>query len=115
MTRPSELREIDEDELATRLTEARQEMFNLRFQHVTGQLDNYARLGQMRKDIARINTVLREREIEAADAEEAAANADLEAAAAARRARVQASRRGVVAGVGKEASERQQEQENPNG
>jgi len=115
MTRPSELRDVDEDELVTRLTEARQEMFNLRFQHVTGQLDNYARLGQMRKDIARINTVLREREIEAADAEEAAANADLEAAAAARRARVQASRRGVVAGVGKEASERQQEQENPNG
>ena len=115
MTRPSELRDIDEDELVTRLTEARQELFNLRFQHVTGQLDNYARLGQVRKDIARMNTVLREREIDAADAEEAAANADLEAAAAARRARVEASRRGVVAGVGKEASHRQQEQENPNG
>ena len=115
MTRPSELRDIDEDELVTRLTEARQELFNLRFQHVTGQLDNYARLGQVRKDIARMNTVLREREIDAADAEEAAADAERLAAAAARRERVEASRRGVVAGVGKEASQRQQEQENPNG
>ena len=111
MTRPSELREIDEDELVTRLTEARQELFNLRIQHVTGQLDNYARLGQVRKDIARMNTVLREREIDAADAEEAAAEADREAAAAARHARVQASRRGVVAGVGREASQRQQQVE----
>ena len=102
MTRPSELRDVDEDELATRLTEARQELFNLRFQHVTGQLDNYARLGQIRKDIARINTILREREIDAADAEEAAASADQAAADAARRARVEASRR-------------KQAEENPNG
>ncbi len=102
MTRASELRDVDEDELATRLTEARQELFNLRFQHVTGQLDNYARLGQIRKDIARINTILREREIDAADAEEAAASADQAAADAARRARVEASRR-------------KQAEENPNG
>jgi len=67
-----ELRELDEDELATRLAEAKQELFNLRFQHVTGQLDNYARLGQVRKNVARINTILREREIEAAEAEEGA-------------------------------------------
>ena len=110
MTRPSELRDIDEDELVTRLAEARQELFNLRFQHVTGQLDNYARLGQVRKDIARMNTLLREREIDAADAEEAAADAARQAAAAARRARVEASRRGVVAGVGKEASDRQKQE-----
>ena len=120
MTRPSELRDIDEDELANRLAEARQELFNLRFQHVTGQLDNYARLGQVRKDIARMNTVLREREIAAADAEEAAqdaaAEAERQAAAAARRARVEASRRGVVAGVGREASDRQKQQsEGPSG
>ena len=114
MTRPSELRDIDDDELVTRLTEARQELFNLRFQHVTGQLDNYARLGHVRKDIARMNTLLREREIQAADAEEAAAEADREAAASARRARVDASRRGVVAGVGREASDRQK-QESANG
>jgi large subunit ribosomal protein L29 len=59
---------LDDDELETRLTDAKQELFNLRFQHVTGQLDNNARLGQLKKDIARILTVLRHREIEAAEA-----------------------------------------------
>jgi large subunit ribosomal protein L29 len=72
MTRPSEFREMDDSELSTRLAEAKQELFNLRFQHVTGQQDNYARLGQVRKDVARINTLLREREIAAAEAAEAA-------------------------------------------
>ena len=62
---------MDDDELLSRLAEAQQELFNLRFQHVTGQLDNYARLGEVRRDIARINTILREREIEAAEAAEA--------------------------------------------
>jgi large subunit ribosomal protein L29 len=103
----TELREMDEDELEGRLADARQELFNLRFQHVTGQLDNYARLRQVRRDIARIQTILRENEIAAADQAEAAAQAEWEAAAAARRARVQASRRGVVAGVGAEASRAQ--------
>ncbi len=70
MTMPAELREMDDDELNTRLVEAKQELFNLRFQHVTGQLDNYARLGQVRKDVARINGLLREREIAAAEAAE---------------------------------------------
>ena len=67
-----ELREMDDDELITRLTEAKQELFNLRFQHVTGQLDNYARLGEVRRSVARINTILRQREIEAAEAQEGA-------------------------------------------
>ena len=67
-----DLRDMDEDELSTRLAEAKQELFNLRFQHVTGQLDNYARLGQVRRSVARINTILREREIEAAEAAEGA-------------------------------------------
>ena len=62
-----ELREMDDDELVNQLTEAKQELFNLRFQHVTGQLDNYARLGQVKRDIARIETVLRQREIDAAE------------------------------------------------
>ena len=75
MATASELRDMDIDELETRLTEAKQELFNLRFQHVTGQLDNYARLGQLKKDVARINTMLREREIAAAEAAEAAASA----------------------------------------
>jgi large subunit ribosomal protein L29 len=68
MAKVAELRELSDDELENRLRESREELFNLRFQHVTGQLDNYARLGQVRKDIARILTVLRAREIEAAEA-----------------------------------------------
>jgi len=75
VTTPAELREMVDEELVNRLTEAKQELFNLRFQHVTGQLDNYARLPQVKREVARINTILREREIEAAeaiDAEEAA-------------------------------------------
>jgi large subunit ribosomal protein L29 len=71
MTAPGELRQMDDTELLTTLADAKQELFNLRFQHVTGQLDNYARLPQVKKEVARINTILREREIEAAEAAEA--------------------------------------------
>jgi len=92
MSKASELREMNDDELGTRLAEARQELFNLRFQHVTGQLDNYSRLGQLRRDIARIETLLRASEITAAEEAEAAADAEWNAAAEARRARVAASR-----------------------
>ncbi len=67
----AELRALADTELETRLAESKQELFNLRFQHVTGQLDNYARLGQVRRDVARIETLLREREIAAAEAGEA--------------------------------------------
>lgn len=67
----SELRGLDDDDLTTRLDEARQELFNLRFQLVTGQLDNSARITAVRRDIARVATILREREIEAAEALEA--------------------------------------------
>ena len=70
MARASELRELDDEELETRLAEAKQELFNFRFQHVTGQLDNYARLGQVKRDIARMKTLLREREITAFEAQE---------------------------------------------
>jgi large subunit ribosomal protein L29 len=104
VTRATELRELNDDELETRLAEANQELFNLRFQHVTGQLDNYARLGQVRRELARITTLLREREIAAAEAEEAAELARHDEESAKRRARVEASRRGVVAGVGSEAA-----------
>lgn len=92
MARASELRELNDDELANRLTEVRQELFNLRFQHVTGQLDNYSRLGQLKRDIARIETLLRANEIAAAEEAEAAADVEWQAAAQARRARVTASR-----------------------
>ena len=67
----AELRALDDSELEVRLAETKQELFNLRFQHVTGQLDNYARLGQVRKDVARLETIMREREIAAAEAGEA--------------------------------------------
>ena len=66
----AELRNLVDDELLTRLTESKQELFNLRFQNVTGQLDNSSRIGQVRKDVARIETILREREIAAAEAQE---------------------------------------------
>ncbi len=66
--RADELRSMDVDELETRLAEGRQELFNLRFQLVTGQLDNHARVGQVKREVARINTVLRELEIAEAEA-----------------------------------------------
>jgi large subunit ribosomal protein L29 len=62
------LRDVGDSELFDKLADAKEELFNLRFQHVTGQLDNTARLGAVRKQVARINTELREREIAAAEA-----------------------------------------------
>lgn len=58
-----ELRELPEAELRERLAEQKEELFNLRFQHVTGQLDNPRRMKQVKSEIARILTVLREREL----------------------------------------------------
>jgi large subunit ribosomal protein L29 len=68
------VRELADAELENRLSEAKQELFNLRFQNVTGQLDNTTRIGQVRKDVARIETILRQREIEAAEATETKAS-----------------------------------------
>lgn len=65
-----EMRGLSDSDLVGRLAEARRELFNLRFQLATGQLDNSARLGVVRKDIARLATFLREREIAAAEAQE---------------------------------------------
>ena len=59
----SELADLDADELAAKLAEAKEELFNLRFQVATGQLDNNRRLQAVRRDIARIYTILREREL----------------------------------------------------
>ena len=59
----AELRELHDDELQTRLREAKEELFNLRFQMATGQLDNNRRLRTVRHDIARIYTILHEREL----------------------------------------------------
>lgn len=57
----SELRELSLEELEHRLRDVTQELFNLRFQHATDQLENPMRLGQTKRDIARIETILRER------------------------------------------------------
>jgi len=69
-SKTAELRNMDTEELESRLNDTRQELFNLRFQLVTGQLDNSARIGHVRRLVARIETLLREREIEAAEAAE---------------------------------------------
>jgi large subunit ribosomal protein L29 len=63
-SKAAELRELPDDELVTRMEAGKEELFNLRFQLATGQLDNPARMTQVRHDVARIATVLREREIE---------------------------------------------------
>jgi len=71
-TRAEELRQMPDDELEPRLVERKHGLFNVRFKHITGQQDNTAYLGELRRDIARIKTILRDREIEAAEAAEAA-------------------------------------------
>ena len=58
-----ELRSSTEDELGSKLAEAKEELFNLRFQGATGQLESHGRLRAVRKEIARIYTVMREREL----------------------------------------------------
>jgi large subunit ribosomal protein L29 len=67
MANTSELRELNDETLLQRLAEAREEHFNLRFQNATGQLDNTTRLRDVRRDIARLLTLLRQREIQAAE------------------------------------------------
>jgi large subunit ribosomal protein L29 len=62
-TKVGELRNLDDAELTSKLREAKEELFNLRFQGATGQLENHGRLRAVRKDIARIYTILREREL----------------------------------------------------
>jgi large subunit ribosomal protein L29 len=62
-TTAAELRELSDEELVLRVREAKEELFNLRFQTATGQLDNNRRLQTVRRDIARIYTIMREREL----------------------------------------------------
>ncbi|HET9692377.1 MAG TPA: 50S ribosomal protein L29 [Acidimicrobiales bacterium] len=62
------LRDLTDAELASQLADAKEELFTLRFQLATGRQDNSARVGQVKKNIARISTLLREREIQAAEA-----------------------------------------------
>jgi len=63
-SKAAELRELPDEELVERIESSKEELFNLRFQLATGQLDNTARLRELRHDVARLATVLREREIE---------------------------------------------------
>ena len=61
----AELTDLTYDELGEKLGESKEELFNLRFQLATNQLDNTARMGQVKKDIARIRTVMAEQELDA--------------------------------------------------
>jgi len=70
--KPEELRDLPDDGLVQRLAETREDLFKLRFRHITGQLDNYSALRELKRDVARINTELRSREITAAEALEKA-------------------------------------------
>jgi large subunit ribosomal protein L29 len=63
VTKAAEIREISDEELQMRLSEAKAELFNLRVQAATGQLDNNRRLQTVRREIARIYTIMREREL----------------------------------------------------
>ncbi len=62
------LAELADADLLQRLDETKEELFNLRFQNVTGQLDNYTRIKQVKRDVARVLTELRSREIAKAEA-----------------------------------------------
>jgi large subunit ribosomal protein L29 len=70
MTRPSELRDLPLEELGARLESAKEELFNLRFQLATGQLDNPMRIKEVRHEIARIMTLLTQRELSEAQENE---------------------------------------------
>ena len=63
MIKSSDLKDLDAHDLQQRLVETKEELFNLRFQNATGQLDNYKRLGELRRDVARIKTEIRDREL----------------------------------------------------
>ncbi|MQA95472.1 MAG: 50S ribosomal protein L29 [Streptosporangiales bacterium] len=74
----NELRTQTDDELVTKLKEAKEELFNLRFQAATGQLESHGRLRTVRHDIARIYTVMRERELGIVEVVETDETADTE-------------------------------------
>ena len=72
MAKSKALTELSDTDLLDALSDAKEELFNLRFQLVTGQLDNYSRIKEVKKDVARAMTELRAREIAAAEALEEA-------------------------------------------
>ncbi|MGB7979626.1 MAG: 50S ribosomal protein L29 [Candidatus Nanopelagicales bacterium] len=74
-TTAGELRNVDSEDLVLKLREAKEELFNLRFQAATGQLESHGRLRAVKKEIARIYTVMRERELGITDSPETEASA----------------------------------------
>ncbi len=97
MASAKELRDLGDDELLTRLENAKEELFNLRFQFATGQLDNPMRVKAVRHDVARLLTVLRERQTEQ-ELREAIARADEQALAESRDAQARGEKKGVSLG-----------------
>ena len=73
---PEGLRELSDDKLVEELAQAKAELFNLRFQSATGQLDSHSRLRSVRREIARLYTIMRERELGIIEADGAAPAAD---------------------------------------
>jgi large subunit ribosomal protein L29 len=67
MAKASDFRELNDVELANKLRETKEELFNLRFQLATGQLEDSSRIAELKKDVARVRTLLREREIALAE------------------------------------------------
>jgi large subunit ribosomal protein L29 len=99
----AELRELPDDELFARLESNKEELFNLRFQLATGQLDNPMRVRQVRHDVARILTVLRERHLEQ-ELEEEIGRADEEALARSRAAQASGEKKGESLAAMQEAA-----------
>jgi len=93
VTRVAELRELPDDQLIELLESHKEELFNLRFQLATGQLDNPMRIKDVRHDVSRILTVLRERQPEQ-EVEEELARADAEALAESRQAQAAGKKKG---------------------
>ena len=89
-----DLRDLPDDELVQRLESLKEELFNLRFQFATGQLDNPMRVKQARHDVARILTVLRQRQSEQ-DLEAMIARADEQALTESREAQARGEKKGV--------------------
>ena len=97
MPRTAEPRELPDEELLERLESFKEELFNLRFQFATSQLDNPRRIKQVRHDVARILTVLRERSTEE-ELQRAIARADEHALAESREAQARGEKKGTALG-----------------
>ena len=67
--KPTDIRAMSDDEMKDKLVELKKEQFNLRFQRATGQMENTARMRQIRRDIARIHTLARDKQAKAASAD----------------------------------------------